>query len=166
MLASVSAGAVVGLVLSSAVVASIVSGLFSLGVSAKDGDERRKVRTADAARETREHSYQLAKTAHNWIIHDLAERFGSDIGYHGYDARKPTYNQVSQMLSTLDTIATTHPDADMRTLAKRLWADIDDRVNMIQGDPEDLDPHEDELRDWIDRAESLFERIRDSEPSE
>jgi hypothetical protein len=147
-------------------VASIGSGLFSLGVSAKDRDERRKARTAHAARETREHSYPLAKNAHDWIVHDLAGRFGSDIGYHGHNAPKPTYNQVAQVLSTLDTTATAHPDADIRTQAKRLWADIDDRVNMIQGDPEDLDPREDELRDWIDRAESLFERIRDSEPSE
>ena len=164
MLANISGGDFWGLVLSSALVASVVSGLFSVGIAKANRRYQADVRKEDAEESAKERFLPLARNVYEWIWHDYGVRFGYEVGYHGSNAQVPEFADVAQVLSALDELRYEHPNGDVRMQAERVQMRLDSCFNMVESDPGIERPTLDEEVEWCNLARDLLEWIRDGMP--
>jgi MoxR-like ATPase len=164
MLANISGGDFWGLVLSSALVASIVSGLFSVGVAKANRRYQSTVRKEESEAAVAQRFLPIARDVHDWIWRDYGERFGPDVGFHGINAQVPRLASVAQVLSALDELRFEHPNEDIRVQAERLQTRMDSIFNMVDGPEVDHPTLEEEIQ-WTNLARDLMEWIRDGLPA-
>ena len=150
MAANLSDGDYLGLVLSSALVASVVSGLFSWRIARSNRRQQDRLRAEDAAQAARNQFLPLATDAYDWIRHDFGDRYGMEVGYHGSNAPSPKLGDVAQVIQALNRIEQGHPDENVRVQAHALRGRIDDCFNMHEpGDEFAERPTDEEESDWI-----------------
>lgn len=161
MLASVTSGTFWFSVLTSALVASVVSGLFSLRLQKRGEAFQRNLRSEDSQQIARDRYLPIAIDVYEWIWHDYGVRFGKDVGWFGEFAPPPRLTELPQVFNALSGIAHGHPNPSVRVAAQRLEARLDACYNMPEPhDPSDR-PSLDEESEWCEIARNMIELVRE-----
>jgi hypothetical protein len=122
------------------------------------GDQRRHeaiLRAEQAHYEARPLLLPHAKNVHDWLYSTWAKLYG------GMQNAFPSggLNGPADALSELGEIAVSHPTVDVRSLARRLDAQMDERYNIIMSSDREGSPSKEELESWIEISTRLIDSI-------
>ena len=149
------------LILSSAVVASLVSGVVAFVIASRNRRDIVRMRQEDASTIARDRFLPKVVAVHQWLDAEHGRVFGPDIGYHGGNHPVPELPDVSSVLRALNDVRFEHPDNAIRLRAERLGMHLDGHYNMTSGDPKCGEPTDTKILDWINQARNLVDAVRD-----